>query len=341
MNRYKSGDVYLYLTNQCPNRCKYCYESYNNSSISTDYIDKCIHRYDPRKLVFFGGEPLLRLDLMEYTLNKYQGTRQFHVITSSMANWKDFIDLYFKYKFTFQVSWDGYRDSRVDVNGCSIANRVLANINYAISRGCRFIIKTVINNSNIEEVPKLNKLYNRLYKEFGVDGQFCLARGQKRRKDWYSLFDTCYYCTFESMFEHPYTMNVNMLINYLDHTEAASCSGGTDISFFTDGTSLLSCDPIAYTKYRYDNPDKFRTRCSSDDCRVDNCKYSYMCDGGCKYERMIQFKDEWHSNHTEDTCKMMEINHNMIERYLSSIKNKDYLYKILFEAMDYYESLVL
>ena len=72
----------------------------------------------------------MRLDLMEYTLEKYHDQMDFQVITSSMANWKEFIKFQKKWNIELQISWDGFKDSRVDTSGRSIADRVLKNINY-------------------------------------------------------------------------------------------------------------------------------------------------------------------------------------------------------------------
>ena len=215
-------EIYLFLTNQCPNRCHYCYIKYNNDCLTEKDIDECIEQNKPNRVVFFGGEPLMRLDLMEYTLEKYHNQMDFQVITSSMANWKEFIKFQKKWNIELQISWDGFKDSRVDTSGRSIADRVLKNINYAISEGLdHFDIKTVINNANVKDIPRLNKLFHRLDKEFHINGQYCIARGEDHNDQWFKDLEENLYCTFEGTLEHPYTENLNKIMAYINRYSPA------------------------------------------------------------------------------------------------------------------------
>lgn len=324
-------ELYLFLTNQCPNRCQYCYIKYNNDCLTEKDIDECIEKEKPSRIVFFGGEPLLRLDLMEYTLEKYHDTMNFQVITSSMANWKEFIKFQKKWNIELQISWDGFKDSRVDTRGNSIADRVLDNINYAISEGLsHFDIKTVINTANVKDIPRLNKLFHRLDKEFHINGQYCIARGEDHDDQWFKDLEENLYCTFEGTFEHPYTENLNKIMAYINKAPMQTCAAGKEISYLTDKT-LSSCTSIAFTDQKYEDFDKIQRRCTHKDCQIENCKYYYFCDGGCRYERMLKFGDKWLENYLPETCKLMEVYNNLITKYLASLNanEKNELYKII------------
>ena len=61
--------------------------------MTKEQIDSYIEQYHPGRIIFFGGEPLLRLDLLEYTVKKYYGKIQFQVVTSTMVNFKEFIEI--------------------------------------------------------------------------------------------------------------------------------------------------------------------------------------------------------------------------------------------------------
>lgn len=324
-------EIYLFLTNQCPNRCHYCYIKYNNDCLTEKDIDECIEQNKPDRIVFFGGEPLMRLDLMEYTLEKYHDRMNFQVITSSMANWKEFIKFQKKWHIELQISWDGFKDSRVDTSGRSIADRVLNNINYAISEGLdHFDIKTVINNANVKDIPRLNKLFHRLDKEFHINGQYCIARGEDHDDQWFKDLEENLYCTFEGTLEHPYTENLNKIMAYINRAPMQSCAAGKEQSYLTDKT-MSSCTSIAFTEQKYEDFDKIQKRCTSKDCQIENCKYFYLCDGGCRYERMLKFGDKWSDNYLPETCKLMKVYDNLITKYLASLNHEELaeLYKII------------
>lgn len=324
-------EIYLFLTNQCPNRCHYCYIKYNNDCLTEKDIDECIEQNKPNRVVFFGGEPLMRLDLMEYTLEKYHDQMDFQVITSSMANWKEFIKFQKKWNIELQISWDGFKDSRVDTSGRSIADRVLKNINYAISEGLdHFDIKTVINNANVKDIPRLNKLFHRLDKEFHINGQYCIARGEDHNDQWFKDLEENLYCTFEGTLEHPYTENLNKIMAYINRAPMQSCAAGKELSYLTDKT-MSSCTSIAFTDQKYEDFDKIQKRCTSKDCQIENCKYFYLCDGGCRYERMLKFGDKWLDNYLPETCKLMEVYDNLITKYLASLNHEELekLYKLI------------
>ena len=324
-------EIYLFLTNQCPNRCHYCYIKYNNDCLTEKDIDECIEQNKPNRVVFFGGEPLMRLDLMEYTLEKYHDQMNFQVITSSMANWKEFIKFQKKWHIELQISWDGFKDSRVDTSGRSIADRVLNNINYAISEGLdHFDIKTVINNANVKDIPRLNKLFHRLDKEFHINGQYCIARGEDHDDQWFKDLEENLYCTFEGTLEHPYTENLNKIMAYINRAPMQSCAAGKEQSYLTDKT-MSSCTSIAFTDQKYEDFDKIQKRCTSKDCQIENCKYFYLCDGGCRYERMLKFGDKWLDNYLPETCKLMKVYDNLITKYLASLNHEELaeLYNII------------
>jgi radical SAM protein with 4Fe4S-binding SPASM domain len=335
-NMYR--ELYLFLTNQCPNRCQYCYIKYNNNCLSEQDIDEAILKYNPDRIVFFGGEPLLRLDLMEYTMKKYHDDIKFQVITSTMANWKEFINLKKKYRIELQISWDGFKDSRVDTNGNSIADRVLEHINYAIAEGMKFDIKTVVNTANVKDIPKMNKLFQRLDKEFHVNGQYCIARGEYHDDQWFKDLEENLYCTFEGTTIHPYTENLNKIMAYINRAPMQSCSAGRDneLCYLTDKT-ISYCTSIAFTNQRYEDPDKIQQRCKHKDCQIENCKYYYLCDGGCRYERMKEFGDKWLENYLPETCKLMKVYNNLITKYLSSLDTNqtNELYKTLLNYKKY------
>ena len=60
MDNYR--EYFFFLTNNCPNRCKYCYIDFHSKDMTIEQIDKYMEELKPSRIIFFGGEPLLRLD---------------------------------------------------------------------------------------------------------------------------------------------------------------------------------------------------------------------------------------------------------------------------------------
>lgn len=312
-------EVYLFLTNQCPNRCEYCYIDYNNTHMTKEDIDKYMNKYKPKRVIFFGGEPLLELDLIKYTVEKYESSCIFQIVTSTRPSnkWKEFLEFYKTHKIELQVSWDGFTDSRVDINGHSIANEVKDNITYAISKGIKFDIKTVVNNYNIKDLTKIHNLFCRLDKEFGINGQIVIAHGEDYTEEFYNELDKQLINLFDH--NHLYTMILNYIINIIDDSPSCFCDIGKYITVSPTGVENV-CTALSQYQYPIDLQ-KSQERCTSPDCI--NCKYSSICDGGCRYERYILYGDEWKSKHQECTCKIMEIIYNTVQKYLSSLTIED------------------
>lgn len=326
-------DLYLFLTNACPNRCEYCYIKYNGLSMTEEDIDKYIEKYKPFRIIFFGGEPLVRIDLLKYTVKKYWNSGIiFQLVTSTMSNWREFIEFYKEYRIPeLQISWDGKTDSRIGADGKPIADRVWNNINalvYELERShleINFDIKTVINNYNVKDLLRLHYLYKDL-DHIGIHGQFVIAHGEDYTDEFYEDLRKLLPLTFD--LDKMYVEHMNKIISYLEQSEGCSCDIGKYITISPNGKEDI-CTALSQFDYNIDFQ-LSQERCKSEDCQ--HCKYFYMCDGGCRYERYVKFKDKWEYNHLSCTCKIMEIWHESIERFLSQCRsdpNKTKLRKLI------------
>ena len=333
-------DLYLFLTNACPNRCEYCYIKYGHLSMTEEDIDKYIEKYNPKRIIFFGGEPLVRIDLYKYTVKKYWNSGiKFQLVTSTMANWEEFIEFHKEYPIPeLQVSWDGWTDSRIGADGKSISKTVYGNIiqlaydlrNDGLAKHTEysFDIKCVINNHNIKDFKELHELFKTFSKIYGVriNGQFVIAHGEDYDDQFYIDLRRQLYQTFD--LDKMYVEHMNKIISFLDRSDGCSCDIGKYITVTPDGkegicTALSQCDCNIDFQLAQE-------RCKSEDCQ--KCKYSYMCDGGCRYERWMKFGDDWPNRHLDATCKIMEIWHEAIKKFVSQCRsdpNKTKLRKLI------------
>lgn len=317
----KYTELYLFLTEQCPNRCAYCYIHFNNSSMTKEDIDKYLALYKPDRVIFFGGEPLVRLDLLEYTVLKYYGKIKFQVVTSTCANFKEFIEFHKEHPLNeVQLSWDGFTDSRVDVNGKSIADKVLNNIYYAIDQGLKFDIKTVINNENIKDLSKIHDLFKEWkykYKDT-ANGQFVIAHGENYSEEFYTELEKQLPYVFD--LDKMYVDFLNKITAYLNHDyRYASCNIGKYITVNPDGCKNI-CTAMSQYRYNLDS-ELSQRRCKNLACQ--NCEYSYLCDGGCRYERYLKYRDNWQNDYLDCTCRIIKIFAKTIENFLNNLSPQD------------------
>lgn len=312
------SEYFFFLTLNCPNRCKYCYIDYNDTGMTKDDIDKYIAKYSPSRIIFFGGEPLLKLDLIEYTVKKYYGKMKFQVVTSTMVNFKEFINFHKEYPLNeVQLSWDGFTNSRVDIAGRSIEDRVYQNILYAISRGVHFDIKTVINNENISQLTQIHKMF-KSFKKRHANGEFVIAHGENYSEEFYKELDKQLINTFD--LDKMYVEHLNKICAYLNNDRNfCSCDIGK-YNTITPNGHVNNCTIMSQYNLRLDDT-KSQHRCLHPDCI--KCPYGSICDGGCRYERWVKYKDDWDKNYLDCTCKIVKIYANTIQRFLDSLSEED------------------
>ena len=330
-------ELYLLLTESCPNRCEYCYikNRSNPKSMTLEMIDEKIKQHNPDRILFFGGEPLVRLDLMKEVVKKYYGKIKFQVVTSTSINFKEFIGFNKIYPLNeVQLSWDGFTKNRIDTSGNSIANDVYKNIEYAIEQGLKFDIKTVISNDNVENMYEIHKKFKSLKKR-GVSGQFVIAHRDYYSDDFYDKLREQLPLTFD--LSKMYKDHLNKIIAVINADKNfSSCDIGKYITIDPYGNESL-CTALSQERKEFDMND-VQQRCTHPDCL--KCAYSYLCDGGCRYERYNRFGDNWRSNYLSSTCRVVKIYADTIKNFMDglNIYDKYCLYDIILDYKAYQKS---
>lgn len=316
-------EIYLLLTEQCPNRCEYCYIKGrdNPSKMSIDFIFEKIEEHMPQRIIFFGGEPLLELELIEQVLEKYHGKIKFQVVTSTSANFKEFFSrINTKYPLNeVQLSWDGFDNiNRVDLNDNPISNLVYENIMWLANTGLKFDVKCVIGNHNVHLMSDIHYKFKEM-KKLGISGQFVIAHRDEYTDDFYVDLERELIKTFD--LDKLYKDHLNQIIAYLQKDKNfASCDAGRYIVITPDGRESF-CTALSQEKDLYFDTEELQVPCTHIDCI--NCDIKYMCDGGCRFERYNQFKDEWKSNYLKSTCRVNKIYVKTIKTFLDSLSPKD------------------
>ncbi len=123
--RWPVGGLELYMVEGCNLRCRYCYEgangSLNGGRMPPEVIDQAAvfqaRRGAVRRgfsVVFFGGEPLLNLDGLDYAVRRVRAVARavrrrprFAITTNATLVDRAVARFLFRNRFSVTVSWDG------------------------------------------------------------------------------------------------------------------------------------------------------------------------------------------------------------------------------------------
>lgn len=179
-------------TEKCNFRCKYCYESFENGRMTKNiqdaiisYIRKNIMKYNSVDLSWYGGEPLLEKDIIEYISENVKSICKAakRPLTTSITTNAYYLDLE-TYKMlqrynlvNVQVTIDGIKEThdkqRVLANGRGTYDVILNNLlnikNNTKSATQRIIIRTNVTSEIYKIMDKYIDKYDAL---FGDDPRF-------------------------------------------------------------------------------------------------------------------------------------------------------------------------
>lgn len=331
MNKFPESitHAYIMLTEKCPLRCKYCYiANYNNTEIcKLQYVDELINKFQVKPtLVFFGGEPLLQFDLMKKIVKKYKGKCFFQVVTSGSINFIKFLkELYIPNKedFLIQFSYDGNNsNSRIFINNKPSEVNIKQTLLEALNLGVSLETRTVISDSNVNtlfstyiELQDLHKNFNNFYFDFN------LAHQKSFDKNFFKNLNVQLISIFESIAldlnnnRDIYIPNyfLQLFYKYLSHTFTRSCDIGNYVCMRPNG-DLYPCTILSQlgNNFRLGNIldqtlnfNIFEESSDISSCKK-HCKLKHLCDGGCRYERIINYEN-WQNNICNYTCKIQLI----------------------------------
>lgn len=186
----------IYVTQRCNFRCKYCGYSFVESSDMTqdiqdgivNFIRKNIGKYDSIILDWFGGEPTLNIDAIEYISSKVIDICQrmkkplFSTITTNgfLLTPKNIKRLFDCKVFKYVVTLDGLREThdrlRVLGDESETFDIIVQNLKYMkenIKQNFDMWIRTNIT-TEIAQPEYLKKYYSFFDEEFGDDNRFSL-----------------------------------------------------------------------------------------------------------------------------------------------------------------------
>ncbi|MDA3886531.1 MAG: radical SAM protein [Candidatus Delongbacteria bacterium] len=184
--------IKINVANACNLNCRYCYADYRldrkimNNETAGNVVDFLTNRLQAKELVitFFGGEPLLNVDVIEYLCEKLSKNKEKHITFSIITNAtlisNKFIDLVKKYNIFIRFSIDGPKEVndklRVYRNGKGSYDRINKNVKKLISIFGKEKISYESTYTNVHEHNNCTRQDVKLFmkNEFGIDNGLIL-----------------------------------------------------------------------------------------------------------------------------------------------------------------------
>ena len=199
LNGINNGTLNLLIlpTEQCNFRCIYCYEDFKRGRMSDEiqnaiikYVKANIHNYRGLNVSWFGGEPLLALDIIKSLSEKFIDICKNHRIpytsgiTSNgyLLNAKTFKELYDLKVLSYNITIDGTKETHNQqkplANGQESFDTVINNMIDIKNNVKNNFFKVNIRTNFTKEIRKnLQDYVDYFYSKFGEDKRFSfLAR---------------------------------------------------------------------------------------------------------------------------------------------------------------------
>lgn len=334
------NSIYIMLTEACPLRCKYCYikNRHIDNPISLDTINKSIKLFkEPPQVIFFGGEPLLKLDLIKETIKTHPDCK-WQVVTNGIVKFNEFMDEVYnpnKDRFDVQLSWDGNTDSRITVNGENVSNVVYENLIRNLEKGYHIQTRSVVSDSNIETLYNTyEKLINlrKKYKNYTPDFNF--AHQKSFKEDFFEKLDDQLneiFCYIKRNINDyiPQWINLMLFQKFSKIPMNESCDGGSYLCVRPNG-DVYPCTILSQISKEFclgnvndDNLDleKINKLVQYSKCSK-TCSLRKYCDGGCRYERIINYEN-WENSICKHTCDIKQIVDKNLSMFLDNLTNNE------------------
>lgn len=325
-------DFTLLVTYNCNFRCPYCFEKEiiekqsNNkqTAISEELVDKAfeaILEIEPvdqlRKKVIqlFGGEPLLKENrkIIEYIVKKGEQLGLAFIATTNGYDLDYFDDLLQVNRIQgLQITIDGteaiHDTRRVHSVYTHSFDKIIGNIKKVLNNGVAVRVRINIDSQNINEIPKLNKLFDEIgfysFENFSVYTEFISGscnfnpseyefQNQKEitRQDFLTILDLS-----NNKMKHDLQLHTNIydaIHNKKSITlSSVHCTAQSGFYIFDPFGNIYSCLEVVGNKSEVigsylkgvtwtKEKDKWFSRNISLIKKCSTCRYALLCGGGC------------------------------------------------------------
>ena len=337
--------AYLMVTEFCPLRCEYCYikDRATMNEFPYEWMEKIKHMFtcfNKPRLVFFGGEPLVKVDLIKKIVENYSNDFQFQVVTNGCVNFHKFMDeVYEPYRnnFDVQISWDGNTTTRPFVNGDKTYESVYSNIIEELEKGRILVGRAVLNEDSVKCFYQTFDTYRMLNRKYKFGGGFTIAHQPSFKESYAKNLYNQTKMIFQSIREDFHKderlyipdLLLKIITNIIEQKEVISCDIGTHVVIKPNG-DIYPCTILSQQDERFKlgnlntNVDteiitdlRYKSKCQKD------CAFKSLCDGGCRYERIINFPNNWKCEVCSHSCDIYESLYNVTKEFLDSLNEEE------------------
>ena len=332
------NNLYLIPSSSCNLRCKHCYvETYNsnfssNLSMSREETKNAIDLFfrlsahglrertsDIKKITFFGGEPLLNVDLLcfsvGYIRKNYGQKHAIIIVTNGTLLNKELIDFFKKNNVQLVVSLDGPKEINRAYRDNMHYDKIIANLKYLSDISCNFSISCTLNPINYSEILEILEWFREEIKPKGIDLNLPLPPLSNELKI-SDLTDLMWksFLWGEKIGLHinPVATKLLCLKNKIFYYDDCGQNGG-QLDFFPNNRVGV-CHAMetnktfteAISKYDYREITSNENFQKWNDCNCLNkedclsCIALGLCGGGCKFNNLVKKSDIWIND--EDYC---------------------------------------
>ena len=337
--------AYLMVTEFCPLRCEYCCikDRATMNEFPYEWMEKIKHMFtcfNKPRLVFFGGEPLVKVDLIKKIVENYSNDFQFQVVTNGCVNFHKFMDeVYEPYRnnFDVQISWDGNTTTRPFVNGDKTYESVYSNIIEELEKGRILVGRAVLNEDSVKCFYQTFDTYRMLNRKYKFGGDFTIAHQPSFKESYAKNLYNQTKMIFQSIREDFHKderlyipdLLLKIITNIIEQKEVISCDIGTHVVIKPNG-DIYPCTILSQQDERFKlgnlntNVDteiitdlRYKSKCQKD------CAFKSLCDGGCRYERIINFPNNWKCEVCSHSCDIYESLYNVTKEFLDSLNEEE------------------
>lgn len=298
---YRKPELFINLTYSCPLRCKYCYVNYDRNR-DFDLENLCylfeegILKTSYIKLVtFFGGEPLIKIDLIEEVMKRYyeelsQKNIHIAVITSMSINTEKHIEMIKKYPlYETVISFDNFSKERVYANQKPFKVLEHIDLNELKKYNHNICFHCVIDSEkSLDDLIMLQEIFEK----YGLIYSWCWNKTPTKIFE----FKEKYKQVIENILKSEYKplQFTRELGAYLSK-DSIGCGIGSEMFLSIDG-DISPCS-ISHHNNEFllmkggivqeEVPEKIQkleqNNFNNDSCR--DCRLKGFCNGGCLFER--------------------------------------------------------
>ncbi len=341
-SKIKSKEViklWLFTTLNCDLNCIYCIQNGSkidkNEAMSKKLIDQTVKFLDYYadettervEIVYFGGEPLMNFDVIQYAMIHYNNTTRRPIVHRLITNGYS-LNLNKIKKLSklgicdVQITIDGNKDihncRRITKSKKGTFDRIKSNLITLLNETeqTQIIIKTTVDKSNKDSIKEFIEQEAEILRHDRIHLDISMVEDINHepksdlymsRKEFSDFYEGIVYYVYKMGIKAvpPYSGGCNL--NYRSSIFLAPsgtvyrCPSMVDNSKFAAGNIYN----LEFQDDKYNGGSYISQECMT-------CKFLFLCDGGCKYNSIVY--SEGNKNY-EKNCYYNEINRDLYNYY--------------------------